>query len=133
LNRETEAALPKNLEASLIKDSLWRYESLNEIFKRPLVLRREGEFLSLLRKDDLNTSLDVSKQVEEVRQARISKVLSEAKLVLPLGSIEATVSCSYIKVDSRTTKGSCHPPKLVSAYDSPSSTIAREVGLDWAR
>lgn len=135
LNRETEAALPKNLSAKMIKDSLWRYESIDEILKRPLMLRREGEFLSLLRKDDLKTSLNVSKQVEEVRQARIRKALSEAKLVLPLGYVEAEVSCSYREIDFQTTKGSCSPPTLAPAYDSPGGHSAKvhDVSLIWAQ
>jgi hypothetical protein len=72
LNRQTQAALPKTVPVDEIKYSLWRFEPLEEVFKGAMI-SREADFLSLLRKDDLKTPLNISKeQLESVRRSALT-------------------------------------------------------------
>lgn len=134
LNRQTQAALPKTLSADEAKYSLWRYESLDEIFKGAMI-RHEVDFLSLLRKDDLKTPLNIPKeQLASVRQDRLNRVLKANQFSLPIGYIVTSVPCTYKKIDANTTSGSCAAPGKATAYARPnrSSEKILEASLLWA-
>lgn len=134
LNRQTQDALPKTVQADEIKYSLWRYESLEEIFKSAMI-SRETDFIPLLRKDDLKTPLNISKeQLESVRQSRIDKLLRDHQWSLPIGHILTSVPCTYKKTDANTTTGSCASPGKAPAYAKPdrSSEKILDASLLWA-
>ena len=135
LNRQIQIALPKTVSAEEVKNSLWRYESLEEIFKGAMI-SHESDFLPLLRKDDLKTPLNIPKeQLESVRQDRINRVLKASQFSIPIGYIVTSVPCTYKKINANTTASSCAAPGKVPAYARPdrnSEKILEEQG-DWIR
>ena len=134
LNRQTQDAMPKTVADDEIKYSLWRYESLEEIFKDALI-SHEGDFLPLLRKDDLITPLIIPKeQLENIRRTRTDKILKNAQLSLPVGYIVTSVPCKYKIIDANTTAGSCASPEKALAYAKPdrNSEKVLEASLLWA-
>lgn len=134
LNRQVQAVLPKTTPSDDIKQSLWRYESLEEILKGSMI-NHEIDYLSLLRKDDLKTPLVISKeQIEAIRQKRIDLALKEHQLSLPIGSIVASVPCTYKKIDINTTSGTCAALKEAPAYAKPDRNSEKviQATLSWA-
>ncbi len=134
LNRQTQTALPKMVSADEAKASLWRYESLEEIFKGAMI-SHESDFLPLLRKDDLKTALNIPKeQLESIRQDRINRVLTASQFSLPVGYIVTSVACTNKKIDANTTSGSCAGPGKATAYARPDRNSEKilEASLLWA-
>ncbi|NUM57512.1 MAG: hypothetical protein HUU56_02715 [Bdellovibrionaceae bacterium] len=134
LNRQTKDALPKKMAADDVNYSLWRYESIEEIFKNGMI-SKQTDFIPLLRKDDLKTPLNISKeQLASVRQSRIDKLLIEQQWSLPIGYILTSVPCTYKKIDANTQMGSCAPPGKATAYAKPDRNSEKviEASLLWA-
>ena len=133
LNRETQAALPKATAAGEAKVSLWRYSSLEEILKFAM-FRHDGDFLKFLRKNDLTTPMNISLQLKALEQARLDRALKAAHVMLPIGYLLTSVACTYRKVNSTTTSGSCAPPVVAPAYASRSRSSPKvfDASLIWA-
>ncbi len=134
LDRQTQDALPKTINADEIKNSLWRYQSIEEFFKGAL-LSSEVNFLPLLRKDDLKTPMIISKeQLERIRVGRIENLLKEQQWSLPIGKILTSVPCTYKQIDTNTMSGSCAEPGKAPAYVTPDrkSEKVLDTSLVWA-
>lgn len=134
LNQQTQQSLPKTLKPQDIKDSLWQFERLEDIFKNAFI-SREADFLSLLRNDDLETSITISnEQLQTVRQKRINTLLKESQLSLPIAYIKTHIPCEYKKINEHSTSGSCTSPGKISVYAKPDRLSEKiiEASLSWA-